>query len=675
MSQTQAPSTFDERIDHEWLAVNHLGGYASSTPIGLNTRKYHGLLVAAMLPPVRRMVILSRVEETVHRDGWPYHLASNEYPGVIHPEGYHLLKAFDAHPYPRWAYQADGWTLQKSLRLLHGQNTVCLTYTLLASEKPIELELRPLFALRIIHELTYQWNGQLDAESIGKNQYRIPPTSHTPEVFFAHDGRFDLLGHWYLNTIYRREQERGYAGLEDLWMPGTARWTLQPGQSVHFVCSTEPIDLPRVLSRLDQQYTPAAELPNISDDSAMDDLFAAAGQFITHGREQCTSIISGYPWASISVRESLIALTGLLLVTGRHNEARNLLHCLAGQIRNGLLPTYFPLAAGPLRYESADNSLWFIYAVYQYLRYGGDESFVIRSLLPAMEGIIEAYQTGTDLGIHIADNGLLTSRQDGIPTTWMDARVGDWVVTPRYGQPIELNALWYNALCIVSELAGRAGRATFEEKITQQAKHLREAFNTLYWNPSTNCCFDCIDQQGRDGSVRPNQLLAMSLPFAVLDPAHQEPVLRKIAAELLTPFGIRTLSPHDQAYQGRYGGDLISRDRAYHQGSAYPWLLGQYITATLRISGRSQTSRKQAGELIAPLLKTMSERFGLIPELFDGDPPHRPGGLIASAISTGELLRTYAEDILDLNPGHPSFNPAHRVPVATFILQKIPNRS
>jgi len=675
MSQVQTPSPFEDLIGREWLAVNHLGGYASSTPIGLNTRKYHGLLVASMLPPLRRMVILSRVEETVHRDGWPYELACNEYPGTVHPEGHRLLQAFDAHPYPRWAYQGDGWTVQKELRLLHGQNTVCLTYTLLASDKPVELEVRPLFALRIAHELSYQWNGRLEAQPAGKNQYRIPPTSRTPEVFFAHSGQFDGEGHWYLNTIYRREQERGYGGLEDLWMPGIVRWTIQPGQSVHFVCSTEPINLPRVLSKLDQQYTLTPSLPNIPDDLELDGLLRAADQFVAHGRERSTALLGGYPWAAISVRESLIALPGLLLVPGRLNEARNFLQNLAGQLRNGLLPSYFPLAAGPLRYESADTALWYIHAVYQYLRYGGDEPFVTRSLLPAMEAIVEAYLAGTDLGIRLADNGLLTSHHPGTPTTWMNARVGDWVVTPRYGQPVELNALWYNALCIISDLAGRAGRTGLADRLNAQAKRLREAFNTHFWNPAADCCFDCVDEQGRDGSIRPNQLLALSLPFPVLDPARHQAVLRKITDELLTPFGLRTLSSNDQAYQGRYGGDLLARDRAYHQGSVYPWLLGPYITATLRLNGRSPAARSEARKLLSPLLESMPERFGLIPELFDGDAPHRPGGLVACAISTGELLRAYTEEILDLNPDHPSFNSTHRVPVATIILQNIPHLS
>ena len=232
-----AAADLDELIGREWLATNGLGGFAASTVAGMNTRKYHGLLVAAMAPPVRRMVLLSRVEETVFHNGWPFALACNEYPGVIHPVGHQVLKAFSYDPVPRWAYQADGWTLEKTLHLLPGENTVCLSYTLLAADRSADLELRPLFALRGIHELMYQWNARLGAEPHPAGGLRIPPTSRTPEVFFAHDGKFAGEGYWYLNTIYRREQDRGYSGLEDLWTPGVVRWTLSPGQTVFSLSS------------------------------------------------------------------------------------------------------------------------------------------------------------------------------------------------------------------------------------------------------------------------------------------------------------------------------------------------------------------------------------------------------------------------------------------------------
>jgi predicted glycogen debranching enzyme len=245
-------ASLDDLLQREWLCTNGVGGFASSTLACMNTRKYHGLLVAAMAPPVRRMVLLSRVEEVVTMDGWSTSLACNEYPGTVHPEGYRMLAAFRADPYPSWAYQADGWTIEKGLRLIEGENTVLLTYTMLGGSKPVTLEVRPLLAMRPIHELMYQWNGRLVTEHKSKRHYRVAPTMRTPEVFFAHDGAYTDQAYWYLNTIYRREQDRGYSGLEDLWSPGAVKWTIGPGQTAHFVCSAEPIDLERVLRKAEQ---------------------------------------------------------------------------------------------------------------------------------------------------------------------------------------------------------------------------------------------------------------------------------------------------------------------------------------------------------------------------------------------------------------------------------------
>src|SRR5258706_2163757 len=261
-SQDLSVLSFETQLEREWLTTNGVGGFAASTIPGVNTRKYHGLLVAAMTPPVRQMVLLSRVEEFVHREGRSYPLSSSEYPGVIHPRGHEALRAFNPIPFPRWAYQGNGWTIEKQLRLLPGENTVCLSYTLLAADKSVEIELKPLFALRCVHDLMYQWNGRLLVESNGKGQayghHRIPPTSRTPEAFFAHDGKFHATPYWDLNTIYRREQERGYPGLEDVWMPGSVRWTLSPGQTVHFVCSTDPIDLNRVIPGGERDEAPSS---------------------------------------------------------------------------------------------------------------------------------------------------------------------------------------------------------------------------------------------------------------------------------------------------------------------------------------------------------------------------------------------------------------------------------
>lgn len=647
----------DALLEHEWLITNGAGGYACSTAVGLNTRKYHGLLVAAMTPPVRRMVLLSRLEETLHLKGWPHALSSNEYPGTIHPEGYRLLKAFCAGPYPRWAYQGDGWTLEKSVRLVRGESTVVVSYTLLGADCPAELEARPLLALRSMHDLMYQWNGRLAAENKGKRHHRLPPTTKTPELFFAHDGMFSAApGCWYLNTIYRREEQRGYGGLEDLWNPGVVRWRLSPGQTVHFVCSTEPIDIHRTLAQLEPQTaTLCATMRSMpaQHDTTQALLAASAGAYgcdAVETTQHSIRLLTGFPWAPPSVRDALIAFPGIFLVTRDFAGAKAMLQSLASQLDRGLLPSGFPENGGEPVYRGADVSLWFINSLWHYLRYTGDEETVSHLLDTAAE-IVSEYRRGTLLGIATDADGLLKTHAAGVGTTWMDAKIGDWVVTPRAGRPIELNALWYNALCITAELCERLGRAAQAGDLRELASKTRVSFNKRFWNPNRGCCFDVVDDHGADPSIRPNQLMAISLPFPVLAAERHPTVLEKVHRSLLTPFGLRTLAPDDAAYQSRFTGDVVSRDRACHQGSVFPWLLGHWVTAYLRVLGRGATTRREALRFLQPCLDyVQGPGLGHLCEVFDGEPPHRPGGSIASAAAVGELLRAYVEDVLDQAP-------------------------
>jgi predicted glycogen debranching enzyme len=683
--------SFDDLIGREWLATNALGGYASSTLPCLNTRKYHGLLVAAMAPPVRRMVLLSRVEETLHREGWPFPLASNEYPGTVHPEGYRLLRAFSHDPFPRWAYQGDGWALEKSLHLLQGQNTVCLAYTLLGGEQPLEMELRPLLALRGIHDLMYQWQGRLTVEDLPGNpvesgavrayaasrSHRVPPTGRTPEVFFAHDGSFEPDSTWYFNTIYRREQERGYSGLEDLWMPGTVRFRLSPGKPVYFACSADPIDLARVVAQVQERVAAVDALPaspsasrerldggrgeglpqGVASDAAYAALARAAGQFVVSSRKASSEggvgVIAQYPWAPPLGRDALIGFGGLFCATGRLAEARALLLSMAASLQDGLLPSEWPEDGSPPLYHSADASLWFVNAIHQYLRHGGDEATVRRQLYEPVVSIVERYRNGTRLGIALDGDGLLSTRETGVGTTWMDARAGDAPVAPRAGRPVELNALWYNALCIASDLSERFGHGERAAELLALSLVVKGAFNQRFWNPEWVCCFDVVGDTDaeNDASIRPNQILASGLPFPVLDLDRHELVLEWVTTALLTPYGVRTLAPDDPNYQGRYGGAVAARERAQHNGPAYAWLLGPLVTTFIRVRGRGAAARAAATAMLRPCIDYLSgPGCGQLPELFDGNPPHLPGGAPASAAAVGEILRCYVEDVLDERP-------------------------
>jgi predicted glycogen debranching enzyme len=669
MNRDLSELRLDGLIAREWLATNGNGAFASSTLCGLNTRKYHGLLVAAMAAPVRRMVLLSRVEESVSCNGRSVDLACNEYPGVIHPEGHKFLRAFHHEPFPRWAYQGDGWTLEKQLRPLQGENTIVISYTALGGSASVELDVRPLFALRGMHELMYQWNAPLEAQKLGKRHYRVPATSKSPEVFFAHDGSFTAQSSWYLNTIYRREQERGYAGLEDLWMPGVIRWKLAPGQTVHFICSAEPIDYARAITEAQRQFEIAVP-PVLTQkpDSNLESLLRAAEQFVVKNHEGTPAVMSAYPWSAPAGRDAMICLPGLFLVTGRIEDAKQLLLRFAASLRNGLMPSEIAEDGSGYRYQAADVSLWFIHAVGEYLRYRGDELVVQRDLLPAMQQIIDTYQRGTGLGIGATEDGLLRTGVPNLPVTWMDAQVGDWVITPRSGKAVEINALWYNALRTVADLSLRFGNAARADELNATAEKVKSAFNREFWNDDAGCCFDVIDDDAIDASIRPNQIFAASLPHPVLDSARHRAVIEKLRQELLTPVGLRTLSPSDANYQGEYIGPPLARDRAHHQGSAFPWLLGPLVSSFIKLNGRGEHSKRTAQKMLDGVLEYMREQgIGEICELFDGDTPHRPGGAIASARSIAEVLRAYVEDVLELGPAAlpPRPNPAPANPVRT----------
>lgn len=659
------PLSFDTQLEREWLVTNGLGGYASSTIPGLNTRKYHGLLVAAMSPPLRQMVMLSRVEDSIIHQGQSFPLASCEYPGVISPQGYRLLRAFNPEPFPRWAYQGDGWTIEKQLRLLPGENTVCLSYTLLGGAQLVELELNPLFALRGMHELMYQWNGRLSVESTGKgtpySHHRIPATNRSPEVFFAHEGRFEAAPEWYLNTIYRCESRRGYAGLEDLWRPGKVRWTLQPGQTVHFACSTDPIDLGRIVSVIARQDSSSghAVIHELERDSTFDALARAANQFIVQGSgrggeagaESETHVIAGYPWMPDAGRDSLIAFTGLLLTTHRFDEARSLLQRYALREERGLIRAEWSPASATALHYPADVSLWFVNAVWQYLRHGGDTSFVLAQLLPAIDSILRHFRDGTACGVTVDVDGLISSNDPGSAPTWMDAKLGEWVITPRMGRAVEVNALWFNAQSIAAALARMAGQESCGSQWLAHAETTRIAFNQRFWNADLQCCYDVVGDAKSDASIRPNQLLAISLPFPVLAVDRRAAVLNIVRTELLAPCGVRTLSAKDPNYRPAYGGTVFERDRAYHQGTVFAWLLGPYISALVKVGGRTQAVRNEAFDLLKGCLTYLNGNgLGQLCELFDGNAPRHPGGLRASARSVAEVLRCYAEDILNRNP-------------------------
>lgn len=655
----------DQQLQHEWLVGNGLGGYASSTVAGLNTRKYHGLLVASMAPPVRRMVLLSRVEETLFVGGQVHSLATAEYPGAINPAGYRLLRKFASDPYPRWAWQGEGWTLGRWLRLLPGRNTVCLTYFLLGCDQRAELSVRPMLALRGIHELGFQWNGRLGTTRIDSRRVRVNATCRTPEVFLAADAEFDPQPLWYLSNIYRAEIARGYSGLEDLWTPGTLSWTLRPGQPVHFVCSADRIEIDEVVAELERSDATRETWPiDPTADVTLPSLKRACSVFLPSpaaGGTFAAVPATGFHWAPPSIRSALASYVGLYLLNDRLDSGKALLRFAVDTMRDGVVASDLDEQGDSPKYWLADSSLWFAHAAHAHLQVDFDEVLARQVVLPALLRIVDRYTFGTALGIRA--DPLLQTKAPNQPTTWMNAKIGDWVVTPRQGKPVELQALWYNALKIAEWLCLKLGDEFHAARLNAQAEQVELAFDATFWNESAGCLFDVISDVGRDPSIRPNQVLTMTLAFPLLRRDRWDSVIRVLRERLLVPGGLRTLACDDPGYRGHSRGDVVSRDRAYHQGCAFPWLAALLARAIVRAVPTSVVARDEARRLLEPIIDRIeNDGLGLLGEFRDGDPPQAWGGVIADLLNTAIVSEVMAIDILQSLPP-PAGMPIAEMPV------------
>jgi predicted glycogen debranching enzyme len=656
--------TFNPSVDlagslsREWLETNGLGGFSSSTIIGVNTRRYHGLLTAATKPPVGRIVMLSKLEETLIISGRRYELSANQYPGVIHPQGFQFQTGFRLDPFPVFTYDVEGLRLEKSLFMIQGQNAVVVQYELKTSDKSqlvelfktIQLEIRPLIAFRDYHSTTHE-NGAINSHiKTVEGITTIVPYADLPALHFAHGaGNVEASGVWYRNFQYQVEQERGLDFAEDLFNPFSITFDLLGDSKAGIITSTEPpaigkADYYRDLE-LARRKTVAATMTN----DLLRSLTIAADQFIV-ARERCKTVIAGYHWFSDWGRDTMIALPGLMLVTGRAEMAKSVLLEFALNVDRGMLPNRFPDAGETPEYNTVDATLWFFEAIRALLQYTDDYEFVRQNLYSVLSSIIEWHVKGTRYNIHLDADGLLDSGEEGVQLTWMDAKIGDWVVTPRRGKPVEIQALWYNALRVMEHLAGKFNDVKAKETYGNLADRARASFNQLFWNEEAGCLYDVVNGDMRDGAIRPNQVLAASLPNSMMSKERAAIMLRTVERDLLTPRGLRTLSPKDLDYIGIYEGDGRERDGAYHQGTVWPWLMGPFITAYVKTFGRD-VGQKFASEWLHNFEGHLSEAcLGQVSEIFDGDAPHNPRGCVAQAWSVAELLRAAIEDVYLAKP-------------------------
>ena len=648
----------DAALQREWLETNGLGGFASSTIIGLNTRRYHGLLVAATKPPVGRLVLLSKLEETLLIDGRRFDLSANRYPGVIHPQGFHYLKEFRLDPFPVFTYDVEGIEFEKSVFMIHGENSSVIQYELrknnrLDVPKNLRLEIRPLIAFRDYHSTTHK-NGAISPAVQERSALAtVTPYQGLPDLHLAHNA-IDLgkTGDWYCNFEYDAERERGLDCSEELFNPFTLYFDLRLHRQASIIASTEQRDVTQAVEYRRAEITRRrkALVASPIEDGFAQSLAAASDQYLVSRGDEKT-VIAGYHWFGDWGRDTMIALPGLTLPTGKYGVARSVLRTFAKHVDRGMLPNRFPDAGETPEYNTVDAALWFFEAARAYLAYTHDLEFVRDELYPIFADIISWHTRGTRYGIKVDSSGLLASGELGVQLTWMDAKVGDWVITPRRGKPVEIQALWYNALCIMEDLASRFGSEAAQKRYRHMAAVAQWSFNRLFWNEKLGCLYDVVNGGPPDPSIRPNQIFAVSLPHGMLRQDRARRVVEKVEEHLLTPFGLRTLAPSDPLYRGHYTGGPKERDGAYHQGTVWPWLLGPFITAYIKVNGESEEARYQAQAWLSPLESHLTDAgLGHISEIFEGDAPHRPCGCIAQAWSVAEILRVYFEDVRGPRP-------------------------
>ena len=652
-------------LELEWLETNGLGGFASGTLSGASTRRYHGLLTAATKPPVGRFLLLSKFEETLIIGDRRIDFSCNLHPGVVHPQGFRYLDSFTTDPFPRFVYRIEGIEVEKRVFMINGENTTVIEYEIKSDlHESGRLELRPLIAFRDYHSTTHA-NGDINtAVDSSPNLVSVEPYPGLPRLYVAHNSdSIEAIGNWYFNFEYPVERERGLDYREDLFCPFSAAFDLTRTRHAALIASTEPHDISTVDRLRIQEIARRNHIRSASpcDDPLVTTLFSAADQFIVK-RGDLYSIIAGYHWFSDWGRDTMISLPGLTLVTGRRHVAKSILLAYAAYIDEGMLPNRFPDSGEEPEYNTVDAALWFVEAVRCYFEYTGDVD-LLRTLYDRLLSIIDWHLKGTRFGIHVDDDGLLIAGGPGTQLTWMDAKIGDFVATPRHGKPVEIQALWYNAICFMATLAEHFDDSDRKTFLSALASHVKSSFNREFWNEQAGYLYDVIHPDSKDGSIRPNQVLALSLPNTMLSVERAHRILAVIERELLTPYGLRSLAPSDPRYHGRYEGGPAERDAIYHQGTVWPWLMGPFIRAYLKSQERSPEACSRAKGWLAGFQAHIESAgiVGQISEILDGDVPHKPRGCAAQAWSVAEVLRAAVEDVYQIQPGTARFqNAGHR---------------
>lgn len=638
----------------EWLVTNGLGGYASGTVAGLLTRRYHGLLVVALKPPVGRTLLIAKLDETAEYGSHAFELCTNRWlGGSVTPKGYRHLERFRLEgTVPVWTYALADALLEKRVWMEQGANTTYVRYDLVRGTGSAALRVKALANYRDYHGGTRGNGWRMRVESAGRGLAVTAYDGAVPFYLLSDRGEHEPAHDWHVGFDLAVERWRGLDDREDHLQVATIRAEVAEGQPLTIALTTDPgvsLDGARALERRRRhERTLAAAFAKARPASAkqappwVGQALLAADQFIVNrpspedpdGR----SVIAGYPWFGDWGRDTMIALPGLTLTAGRPGIARQILKTFARFVDRGMVPNRFPDAGETPEYNTVDATLWYVEAVRAYHAATGDEKLV-RELFPVLAEIVDWHRRGTRYGIRLDHaDGLLRAGEEGVQLTWMDAKVGGWVVTPRIGKPVEVNALWYNALRAMAALARVAKKPAGE--YGDLAARAASGF-ARYWNESLGYCYDVLDgPDGDDPALRPNQIFAVSLAESPLGPAQRKAVVDVCARHLVTSHGLRSLAPHHPRYAGQYGGDQRSRDGAYHQGTVWGWLIGAFVTAHLKVYGDPACARS----FLEPMIRHLQARgLGTMSEIFDGDPPFAPRGCIAQAWTVAEMLRAWEE--------------------------------
>jgi len=646
-------SDLEKALTMEWLDTNGLGGYASSTVLSCNTRKYHGLLVANLGAPKGKYVLLSWIEDAVLAEGKEIFLSCSQYPGYFFPQEKHFLKEFHLDYSPRFIYEADGIRIHKAIMMIHKKDCVLMRYEVEHCKSPCLLRLKPFIAFRGYHELTKE-NSFLRAEVYKTEEgFKLHPYDRMPPMVLRTnvEVKFFPSPVWYNNFEYKREEDRGFDWHEDLFCPGIFEIPIEKGSVIIFSASTDVCwenlediwmtETARRAKETSRDEEMAEKFENEEDRIHVRNLVTSGQQFLINSPSGRPSIVAGYHWFGDWGRDTLISLPGLTFLSGRSEEGMALLSSMSTYEKNGILPNYFSDDEMENAYNTVDTSLWYFWSIQQMLKYTGEIMFIKNRMWPVMKRILKGYMDGTAFNIYMSENGLLHAGDKGTHITWMDATGAGMPVTARWGYPVEINALWYNAICFADELGKLFDDHAFSFR--DLISRIRRSFVDTFWIEGEAYLGDVFRDGFLDRAIRPNQILAVSLPHSPLDAAKWTGVVEKVKKHLLTPVGLRTLSPEDESYKGRYEGDSLARDAAYHQGTVWPWLIAHFGEAYMKAAEDKAAAKTFLLNFIRAFLSNhMAEAgIGCISEIFDGDFPHRPNGCISQAWSAAGLIRLY----------------------------------